>query len=134
MKTIAHFMSFAAFMVLSGCLYLTALPQQAQAASDTSSFQKGRTSQSTHRITVKKGDRLHVVINANTSDLTPSHRTFKYRIFKNGDAVKAAHAKNGHVTKTFSVKPGQYSVRAYDAQDKLLFSGGVSASDHPHFL
>ncbi|ANZ61026.1 hypothetical protein AYR62_10945 [Secundilactobacillus paracollinoides] len=100
----------------------------------TSAIQKGTTSQSTRRVTVRPTTKLHVVLTAYDNNQVTSTKTFTYKIFRYGKLYKTYHVKNGHVATAVKVKPGKYSVRAYDGNNTVTFTGGISSSNEPHFI
>lgn len=100
----------------------------------TSAIQKGTTSQSTRLITVRPTKKLHVVLTAYDENQVTSTKTFTYKIFRYGKVYKTYRVKNGYVATAIKVTPGKYSVRAYDGNNAVTFSGGISSSNAPHFI
>lgn len=89
---------------------------------------------STRRVALRPMNKLHMVVTAYDQNGNICHHQYSYRLFRNGRSVDTGSFSDGHMTRAIKVKPGNYSLRVYNGQKQVTFSGGISTSNQPHFV
>ncbi|GAX08349.1 hypothetical protein IWT5_01503 [Secundilactobacillus silagincola] len=118
----------------AGLMFTQSQPTAASSRKTSALQQTSQASISTRRVILTPAHQLHLVITAYDQNQAISHHTYTYRLYRNGKSVDTVSFSSGHTTRAVKAKPGYYSLRVYDGQQRVNFSGGLSTSDQPHFV
>ncbi|GAW99447.1 hypothetical protein IWT30_01417 [Secundilactobacillus mixtipabuli] len=121
------------FMAM-GLIFSQSQPTAASSRKTSALQNASQTSVSTRRVTLSDTHQLHVIITAYDNNQNVSHQRYSYRLFRNGKRIAVRTFSDGHATNVISARPGNYSLRVYDQQKQVSFSGGISTSNQPHFV
>lgn len=107
----------------------------AAASRKTSALQQATpTSISTRQVALRPTHQLHIVVTAYDQKENICHHQYSYQLFRNGKSVDSGTFSDGHMTRAIKARPGNYSLRVYNGQQRVNFSGGISTSNQPHFV